>query len=148
MIVLNILGKPQPGGSKKGFAVKGKHTGKWRAVVVDDNEKSADWKGDVKSQTRKQLPPGFRQFVKDTPVCVVVYFNVLRPKFHFKKNGELKPNTPKHPTKKPDGTKFWRSTEDALTGIIWEDDAQVVSQLVHKRFSDTQGADIYIEELE
>jgi len=39
------------------------------------------------------------------------------------------------PASRPDLTKLIRSVEDALTGILWRDDAQVISQVALKRYA-------------
>jgi Holliday junction resolvase RusA-like endonuclease len=39
-----------------------------------------------------------------------------------------------YPTNPPDATKLLRSTEDALTGIVWKDDKLIVDQLVSKNY--------------
>lgn len=40
-----------------------------------------------------------------------------------------------YPTKRPDLSKLVRSTEDALKGVLWVDDSQVVDLLVRKRYA-------------
>jgi Holliday junction resolvase RusA-like endonuclease len=42
----------------------------------------------------------------------------------------------KYPTVRPDLTKLIRSTEDAMKGIIWHDDSQVVLQQTKKVYVD------------
>jgi Holliday junction resolvase RusA-like endonuclease len=65
------------------------------------------------------------------------------------KNAEkLKPTAPKFHTVKPDATKLLRSTEDALTGILWRDDAQIARQTVEKSYGERAGAWITVEQLE
>jgi Holliday junction resolvase RusA-like endonuclease len=39
------------------------------------------------------------------------------------------------PVVMPDATKLLRGLEDALTGVVWHDDAQIVSQHVEKRYA-------------
>ncbi len=46
---------------------------------------------------------------------------------------------------KPDATKLVRALEDALTRIVWKDDAQVVTQVVHKRFGEPERAEVYVD---
>jgi Holliday junction resolvase RusA-like endonuclease len=54
-------------------------------------------------------------------------------------------------TKKPDIDKLARSVLDALTGVIWKDDSQVVQMIVFKRYQrsadDAPHLDVTIEEL-
>lgn len=46
-----------------------------------------------------------------------------------------KPKAQVYPTKRPDLSKLVRSTEDALKGVLWLDDSQIVDLLVRKRYS-------------
>jgi Holliday junction resolvase RusA-like endonuclease len=48
---------------------------------------------------------------------------------------------------KPDTDKLIRSVLDALTGIVWTDDSQVVEILARKQFGIQPGVDIIIEEI-
>ena len=67
----------------------------------------------------------------------------------MRKDGTLKPSAPKHPIVKPDTTKLMRALEDALTGICWRDDTQVVIQTAHKAYAAvTCGAFVRISQLD
>lgn len=138
-----VEGKPEPGGSKKIVRIGPNYR------IADANDKAKDWKEDVKKIAR-------RIYEGEPLSCalrVFCLFSVARPKSHYRtgKNSHLlRENAPKHPTTKPDGTKLFRSTEDALTGVIWVDDAQVVSQTVQKRYAELGeplGASLIIEEV-
>jgi Holliday junction resolvase RusA-like endonuclease len=138
-ITLRIPGKPQPGGSKRAFIPKG-----WkRPIITDDNPKAADWKRTVQVFAQQ----AFRGVIEG-PIRVQVTFILARPQGHFGKRGLL-PSAPPLPHRKPDATKLWRSTEDALTGFCWRDDAQIVDQRVCKVYSvdGWTGAEIEIEEV-
>ena len=50
-------------------------------------------------------------------------------------------------TTKPDADNVVKAIKDALNGIVWQDDAQVVEVSVIKLYSDTPGAQIDITEL-
>ena len=81
----------------------------------------------------------------------IFYFN--RPRAHFgsgKNSQVLKPSAPKHHTKKPDLTKLIRSTEDALTGIVWADDSQCVEYAAEKEYADycNEGVFIWVAEID
>jgi Holliday junction resolvase RusA-like endonuclease len=77
-----------------------------------------------------------------------VTFLMPRPKGHFrtgKRAHILREAAPLYHTSKPDATKLLRATEDALTGILWHDDAQIAMQIVKKRYtSSNPGAEIKI----
>ena len=82
----------------------------------------------------------------DSPLNLEVDFYVPRPKGHFGKRG-LRLSAPAFPTVKPDATKLLRAVEDALTGIVWRDDAQVVEQHVSKLYGEPARAEIRIYKL-
>jgi Holliday junction resolvase RusA-like endonuclease len=42
---------------------------------------------------------------------------------------------------------LWRAAEDALTGIVWADDAQITDQRVQKCYSTMPGVSITVEEV-
>jgi Holliday junction resolvase RusA-like endonuclease len=73
------------------------------------------------------------------PLSVNVTFYLRRPDGHYgtgRNAGQLKTSAPAYPTSKPDATKLWRSTEDAMTGVVFRDDSQIVQQSVGKRYCD------------
>lgn len=135
-----VPGKAQPGGSKRAFIIKG------RAIVTDANKNVATWKHQVKHTARLT----YQGPLLSTPLHVVCTFYMQRPSSHYRtgKNAHLvKDGAPGLPISKPDTTKLFRSTEDALTGVIWVDDAQIVKQDIMKIYGDTPGAKITIREL-
>ena len=139
-----VPGVPQPGGSKRGF--NNPKTG--RVIITDANPKAASWKDTVSSYALK-VPMNREEFSRG-PIQVVCTFVMPRPRSHYgtgKNAGKLKPNAPFYHTSKPDSTKLFRSTEDALTGVIWKDDAQVMSML-RKIYGEMPGAYITIYPLE
>ena len=60
---------------------------------------------------------------------------------------QVKASAPPHPTTKPDATKLVRAVEDALTGVIWRDDSQVVRQWASKVYDDCEGVSVIVTEL-
>jgi len=86
------------------------------------------------------------------PVYLCIEFVLARRKDHYgtgRNKGILKPSAPKYHLVQPDLCKLTRSTEDALTGVIWKDDSQVVTHSTTKRYNNGEktGALISIEEL-
>ncbi len=141
-VSFRISGQPQPGGSKRAFTPPGcSHPN-----IVDANPKTKDWKRTV--QAFAQI--AFSGPLIDGPMRVVCMFYLRRRKDHFRTNGSLKPKAPHFHTTKPDATKLWRSTEDALKGIVFTDDARISVQVVQKVYTDSgwTGAVIEIEELQ
>ena len=68
------------------------------------------------------------------PVTMSVVFLFARPMGHFRKDESLKPSAPKHHAVRPDGSKLIRSTEDALSKLLYEDDSRIVTGTWHKRY--------------
>ncbi len=68
------------------------------------------------------------------PVAMSCVFIFTRPKGHFGKRGLL-PSAPRWHMVKPDGSKLVRSTEDALSKVLYEDDARIVSGSFQKRYA-------------
>jgi Holliday junction resolvase RusA-like endonuclease len=74
------------------------------------------------------------------PVRVALTFVFERPK--------SAPASRTRPTVKPDYDKLARSTTDAMTGILWVDDAQVVDAELHKIYGAPAHVQITVELLE
>lgn len=129
-----VPGKAQPAGSKRGFAIKkgGVYTG--RVSITDANKKSKPWKEQVAAEAKKVAPV----VPFSCALRLRVFFFMERPK-------SVKPNERPFPTVKPDTTKLLRGLEDACTGILWRDDAQIVSQHVYKRYG-TPGVHVEVSE--
>jgi Holliday junction resolvase RusA-like endonuclease len=139
-----VPGIPAPGGSKRAFVIKkgGVYTG--RTVIFDDaGQRNKDWRQAcvvVADQNRPAEP--FRG-----PLRVDFDFTMPRIKAHFRASGALKEAAPKWHTTKPDRTKLTRSTEDALKGIIWADDAQIVTGSTTKAYGERPGCTITVSVL-
>lgn len=133
-----VPGKPQPGGSKRPFIPRYKDgsfvrrkDGSVMVNTVESNPKANDWRASVKQFAGE----AYKEPPTREPLGVAAYFYLARPKGHLNSKGQVKSSAPPCPTSKPDGTKLWRSTEDALTGVVWVDDAQIVIQNVIKLYS-------------
>lgn len=132
-----VPGKPEPGGSKKGFA-RGKHVS-----IVDANAKAAPWKARVALAASQ----AYRGEPLAGAIHVLFEFVLVRPQGHFgsgKNASNVKPSAPVYPITKPDALKLTRSTEDACTGIIWKDDAIIASQASTKRYGIVTGVRITV----
>lgn len=135
-----VPGVPAPGGSKKAFVIGG------RARITDDCKRNAPWRQSVVvfAQQAYQGEP------LTGPLRVSIVFVMPRLKGHYgsgKNVGQLKANAPVWHTVKPDATKLMRSTEDALTGILWRDDATIVQPHPTKMYGDRPGAYIVVRQV-
>ena len=124
-IQIVVEGTPRPGGSKTpGISKSGK------LFVRDANPLTAVWKAEVADAANVQ----YWGELLAGPVSCRFHFRFARPKHHFRKNGKLRPDAPYFHTITPDLDKIVRSTSDALTGIVWTDDALVCSRAEEKRY--------------
>jgi len=134
-----VPGIPAPGGSKKAF----RHHKTGKIMVVDACARNKPWRDRVAAFALDHQP---EKLLTDALELKVDFF-MPRPKNHYgtgKNSDKLKPNAPKFNTKKPDATKLLRALEDALTGVIWADDEQIVKQVVRKHYGDNPGAVVTI----
>lgn len=138
-----VPGIAKPGGSKRAIPLMRNGRPILRAngtpiVNVVDDSKNLDWKRSVAVFAREV----FHDDPLEGPLKVQCEFIVQRPSG---RNADLvKDSAPEYPTTKPDATKLFRSTEDALTGILWRDDAQIVLQVISKKYGAQPGARIVI----
>jgi Holliday junction resolvase RusA-like endonuclease len=109
-----------------------------RWVIVDDCKTSAAWKYNVRWHVKAWLlehkPP-----VSLPVTCAVdlsLKFWFQRPDSHYAmRRGQprgLRRSAPVFRRKRPDVLKLARAVEDALTGIVWRDDSQIVSERLWK----------------
>lgn len=135
IVRLTVYGLPQPAGSKvAGRSKAGK------LFVRDAAKGSAPWKRQV-AQAAGEAMNGTG--LMDGPLELHARFVLPRPAGHFGKRGLL-PSAPTHPTKRPDTTKLVRAVEDALTGVVWRDDAQVVVQTAVKQFGEPARCELHV----
>jgi len=127
-------GKPETKGSARAFVVKG------RAIITNDNKKAKQWAA-VVSLAALEAMAGRSAF--EGPVVVTVRFDVQRPKAHSTSKG-LRPGAPLFSSSKPDVDKLARCCLDALTGVVFLDDAQVARLVVEKRYAASPGARVTV----
>ena len=100
--------------------------------MVESSKKVKPWRQDVKFQALASKPA---DWPTDAAFTVSVVFRFKRPKSHFNKSG-LRASAPLHCTSASHGDieKLVRSTHDALNGVLFDDDRQVVSLVASKRY--------------
>jgi len=146
-----IIGHPQPAGSKRAFAVRqaGQLTG--RVAVADDNPRSRSWKNQVAEAAARFAHAQRVDGLLAGPLALEVTFTLARPVGHYgsgRNRHRLRPTAPDYPAVRPDVTKLLRGVEDALTGVLWRDDAQIVTQTASKRYGSPEGARVAVRTLE
>lgn len=167
LLTFDVIGHPEPAGSKRAVSIRRKGGGGWvagGARVIDANPKAAPWKAEVAFAAHRAMltaygpsagcvippqdplpAPGSHLF--DGPLGLRVTFRLKRPKGHFgsgRNAGAVRHSAPRFPCVKPDATKLLRGVEDALTGVVWRDDAQIVEQFVSKRYGEPEGVEVIV----
>jgi Holliday junction resolvase RusA-like endonuclease len=67
------------------------------------------------------------------PLTLEIEWVFVRPKSHFKANGELNPRTAL-PLPPGDGSNYLKGVEDALNKVAWKDDVQIGSWILDKKY--------------
>lgn len=83
----------------------------------------------------KWLFLGIATFCTKTPLIVVIKAYYKIPKTAGKADKDKMQNNQLLPTKKPDADNIAKVVMDALNGVAWKDDSQVVSLIVHKYYA-------------
>jgi crossover junction endodeoxyribonuclease RusA len=99
--------------------------------VTDSNRNVSKWQALIRADASRALslmPAGDRA-VLDGPVRLTVAFYLPRPKEYAKRGGQA------HLTA-PDWDKLSRAVGDALTGLVYRDDKQIVEAFIAKFYAD------------
>lgn len=135
-----VLGKAMPGGSKKAYVINGK-------AVVTEASNNKSWRQEVAAAG--QLAMGSSPLLLNA-LEVSMTFVRPRPKGHYRsgKNAHLlKSNAPAWPTTKPDVLKLARLAEDALSSVVYRDDAQIAAEHLFKVYGVPERLEITVREL-
>jgi Holliday junction resolvase RusA-like endonuclease len=85
------------------------------------------------------------------PLILTISIYRSRPKGHYgtgRNEGCLRMSAPFYPTTQPDTTKLVRGIEDAMTGVVYRDDAQIVHQKARKSYTTGSAyVEVAVEEL-
>lgn len=140
-IRFEVLGKPVTQGSTRVIPLRAKGGGyrmrpDGRPMLVPKHDKAKElhaWRQDVAVAALA---------VYDGPLLVGplrldLLFTFPHLKAHYRTGrnaGQLKASAPRYKTTSPDRLKLARSVEDALTGVLWRDDAQTVTGDTTKQY--------------
>lgn len=128
-----VDGLPASQGSLRAFVVKG------RPVVTHDSSRTRPWREAVKYAALQAR--GDRAPSSDRPLVLQLQFRLPKPAGYATR-------TPRQrarwlwPWRKPDLDKLVRAVLDALTGILFSDDAQIVRIEAEKAYGDRPGLDV------
>ena len=148
MIRIDVLGSPAPKGSARAIM-----RGGYAQLVAGSSDvgkrKMLSWESAVREQAHDFVSTAGPAFVEKA-LAVTIVFRLQRPASHWSKKpgGGVLPTAPVAPRTKPDIDKLARSTLDALTGSVFDDDARIVELMVRKEYArpGLEGATIVIDE--
>ena len=134
-ISITVLGEPSPEGSTRSFYIPKLN----RTVTTHQNQSRLNsWRNRVATEAQNVLCECDWTSDRTSAYTLDVDFVLPRP-----------PSVPAHrrihPTVKPDVDKLVRAINDALTGILFPDDCQVVSIRVTKNYEGGRRPGAYIE---
>jgi Holliday junction resolvase RusA-like endonuclease len=117
-LAITAYGTPGPQGSKTPVGFRPNRRGGLTPILRESSKKVDPWRDAVALAARTALR-GRPWTLLDSPLELDMHFTLARP---TTPPGSRRP----HPTVYPDLSKLVRSTEDALTKIVWTDDARIV----------------------
>ena len=134
MISFTVYGEPIPW-KRPRFNGKSKH--------VYEDSKVREYKAKVIEAFEES---GGKVYEKDVPLRMSVWFYLQVPKSASKKKvADLISKF--FPTKRPDNDNLYKGIADALNGIAYYDDSQIVITHIHKLWSEEPRAEISIGEV-
>jgi Holliday junction resolvase RusA-like endonuclease len=141
-ITIIAFGTPGPQGSKSFKGTRATKSGGRAPILVESSKKVKPWReavAEAATEALYRLPPAQRlAFPLAGPLQAEMVFTLKPP---ARIPVERYVGGVPYPAAYPDTSKLVRSTEDALTGLLWGDDAQVVRYtLVEKLYLGTPGA--------
>lgn len=127
MIIFNIPGKIKGKGRAR-FTNAGKFM---MAYTPKDTVNYENWVKYCYLKDNKQDP-------HERPVYMCAFADFARPKAHYTSKGLVKErHLTEVPIRKPDSDNIIKVIADALNGIAYKDDAQIVTLLLEKRYSES-----------
>lgn len=102
-------------------------------VSVYDPANSRDWKRTVIAQVVERKPPAP---IGEAPLSMELTFHLPRP--------QSLPKRILYHVKRPDCSNLLKGVEDALRGIVYRDDSQLVRVTVEKIYSNSPGVEIRV----
>ncbi|WP_348772908.1 RusA family crossover junction endodeoxyribonuclease [Paenibacillus sp. Marseille-P2973] len=108
-----------------------------------DPEKSKDYKDYVRLAASQHAPA----FLLEGPIqMTLIAYRSIPKSFSKKKAAEAEAGIV-FPTTKPDADNYLKGVKDALKGVIWRDDSQVVDATVRKRYSNRPRIEVHIDHI-
>lgn len=139
LVSFRVYGRAASQGSKRAVRTK---SGK--VVVIEDNPRTYEWRQEVASVAHRAYSGPLHL----GPVGLRLIFVRARPKSHYgtgRNVNRLRQTAPSYALGKPDLLKLGRAIEDALTGVIFRDDSQVVSLTLGKVWGEENSVHVTVQ---
>ncbi|MUU07915.1 MAG: RusA family crossover junction endodeoxyribonuclease [Phascolarctobacterium sp.] len=108
-----------------------------------DPAKSRNYKAFVKLIAQEEIPvQGWRYTELPLAVTITAYMSI--PSSKSKKFKQAAALGVERPTKKPDIDNIFKCVTDALSGIAYKDDKQIVAATVNKRYAEVPRVEVLI----
>lgn len=121
-VAFTVYGVARPKGSTRAFMRPGMKF----PIVTSDNKSVKGWEESVRAAIQQHAAGQFFA----GPLAVSIAFHLPKPKSLGKKVAAH--------TKKPDLDKLARGSLDAMKGVLWNDDSQVINLCVTKQYATGQ----------
>lgn len=129
MIVFNVPGRPQ--GKARARTVTNPHTGK-KHSYTPDNTREYEQRVQMCYKGAKSKEKFFNK--EPLVMTIVAYYEI--PKSTTKKDRVLIHNGELYPTKRPDVDNIGKIIADALEGVVYANDNQIVRMFVFKEYTE------------
>lgn len=134
VLSFTVHGKPATAGSKRAYVYTPAGGGKPRAAIAPANDRQKPFMAAVSAEAAEAMRKAEWELVRG-PIKLRVIIELTRPQSHFgsgKNAFTVKASAPEFPTSKPDSLKVCRAVEDAMSGIVYKDDSQIVAHEISK----------------
>ena len=139
-----VYGRPQQKGSKRVVPLRNANR---PFAVVEDNPRAKSWAQQVSyaaAEARAATGEAQAPLIREG-VMVRLLFYFARPKGHYgtgRNAAVLKASAPPLMVSMPDVDKLARCTLDALTGVVFADDAQIVRLMAGKDYGEPERVEV------
>lgn len=133
-----VSGLPAPSGSRRVVPIRRRDGSQTYRLIAD--RRLSDWIVSIRyiAQQAMQGKPPWKE-----PVRIGLEFRFPRPKSHYRGGkpdpDRLRKDASRLVVRRPDLDKLCRAVLDAMTGVVWVDDALVARLQAIKYYDDTPG---------
>ena len=146
-ISFDILGTPAPKGSNRAMLIGGRARFVPGGSAVNASALRS-WADSVRYSVQSCVSGQATPLFTHVAVAVAITFRLRRPGGHWAKSGVLKSSAPLAPSVKPDLDKLARSTFDAMSGVVFDDDSRIIRTFLAKEYAEPgqEGASVRVWE--